>query len=438
MQSMETTSFQDVSIRSFDNKEFIRVIAGFALVIAGVIAPPIMYAAAIYGVAMLLLCRDEDTILSALFSWLSISPIFKFSPNATSIFTYLEIISIVKLFIINRKIEKQLFGVLSLYMVYVLIGSKLDGTTYIKTIVLPIIVYLTVRNMDYARLSKISGYYILGVFIGSLIGVCRAWIPNINSFIAYKSVNLSYSAGTGYESAIRFSGLWGDPNYYSIHLLLVMAICILFYIRKQIKIISFSCLFGGAIVFGAMTGSKSFILMAAIVTFFFIISLIYNRQFSRMIIVLSIIIITLLLMYTGKIDIFSTVLTRFTNVSTGFARSGLTTGRTELLPYYLHLFIEDPIKLLVGNGIGIGHSYRPPHNTLIDFLDIVGVFGTALFGAVIVRIYKLTPSDGYGSIFILLIVPMFFFLSMFYSIDFCFELALILCFLRMGSVPERI
>lgn len=437
MHSMETTSYQDLSIRSFDNQTLIKVILGFALVLAGVIARPIMYVAAVYGAGLILLCRDEDSILSALFAWLSISSVFKFSPNATSIFTYLEIISIVKLFLMNREIEKRLFGVLSLYIIYTLIGSGFDATTYIKTIMLPIIVYLTVRNMDYARLSKISGYYILGVFAGSLMGVCRAWIPNINSFIAYKSVNLSYSAGTGYESAIRFSGLWGDPNYYSIHLLLVMSICILLYIRKQIGIISFSGIYGGVIVFGAMTGSKSFIIMVAIVTFFFVLSLIHNRQFSRMIFILSLVIVVLLLMYTGKIDIFSTVLTRFANVSTGFARSGLTTGRLELVQYYLHLFIEDPIKLLVGNGIGVGHSYRPPHNTLIDFLDIVGVLGTALFSAVIVRIYKQTPSDGEGSAFILLIVPMFFFLSMFYSIDFCFELALILCFLRMGSVPER-
>ena len=191
-------------------------------------------------------------------------------------------------------------------------------------------------------------------------------------------------------------------------------------------------------VLGAMTGSKSFILMAAIITFFFVLSLFYYRQFLRMAFIMMIIVILLILMYTGRIYIFSTALTRFTNASTGFARSGILTGRLELVQYYAQLFINDPLKLLFGNGIGVGHSYRPPHNTLIDFLDIIGFFGTILFGAVLVKTYNLTPSDGRGSLYILLVVPMFFFFSMFYSIDFSFELALILCYLRLGKIPERV
>ena len=138
-----------------------------------------------------------------------------------------------------------------------------------------------------------------------------------------------------------------------------------------------------------------------------------------------------------RIDIFSTVLTRFRNINTGFSSSGITTGRIELLQYYLQLFLENPVKFIIGNGIGIGYSYRPPHNTIIDFLDIMGLIGTFLFSALLIKIYKLTPTEGKGTAFILLVPLMYFFLSMFYSIDFCFELALIYCFSRQGIITER-
>lgn len=415
----------------------LKVLFAMVLIVGGVVFRPLMYAASIFVVLIVFFSQTEEEIFSIAFALLSLSPIFKFSPNSSSVFTYLEIVIIFKLIIRNRKIETKFLVGVVLFIIYVLAGSNFDISTTVKTIMMPIIMYLICRDMNYEKLTIVSGYYIGGVIIGSVLGICRAWIPNLNSFISYKSVHLSLVNGKGFESALRFSGLWGDPNYYSIHLLLVMTICIILYFRKQIAHSFFIVLYGLSVVFGSMTGSKSYFLMAAILTVIFLFSLIYFRQTSMFIGILILLSVVLLLLITGKIDLFSTVLTRLNNVNSGFSKSGLTTGRIELLQYYMNLFAEKPLKFLIGNGVAVGHSYRHPHNTLIDYLDVLGLLGTILSGYVFVIVYKDTPKIGKGNILIALVIPMFFFLSMFYSIDFCFEVALIICFFKQGIIEHN-
>ena len=439
MQTVETIieSNDNRVINNFNYTILLKVVIGMILIVGGVVFRPLMYVAAIYTAAIVFLSKSDADIISIAFSLLSLSPIFKFSPNSSSVFTYLEILIVIKLLISNRKIEAKFLVGIVLFIIYVLAGANFDISTTIKTIMMPIILYLICRNMNYEKLTVVSGYYIIGVFVGSVLGVCRAWIPNLNSFISYKSVHLSMVEGRGFETAVRFSGLWGDPNYYSIHLFLVMTIGVIFYFRKQVSPIIFFFVYGLSVVFGSMTGSKSYFLMAAILTIIFVFCLIHYRQMSMLIGVSVLSGFVLFLLLTGKIDLFSTVITRLNNANSGFSKSGLTTGRIELLQYYLNLFAERPIKFLIGNGIAVGHSYRHPHNTLIDYLDVLGLIGSVLSCYVFASVYKDTPRIGKGNILIALVIPMFFFLSMFYSIDFCFELALIVCFLKQGVVEPK-
>ena len=422
MQPMDECAEQNNVIERLDTILLFKVLAGVLLIILGVAFRPVMYLACVYSFVVVLFTKDEGNVIAMQFAWLSFSPIFKFSPNSTSVFTILELVFVAKLIMCNRRVEKKTFVLLLIYSIYVIAGASLAFSDLVKTILVPIILYLIIRSMDLA---------------GSLVGLCRAWIPNLNSFITYKNANLAFIEGRGFDAVTRFSGLWGDPNYYSIHLLLVMSICIVFYVRKQLKPIPFMIIYGVSILFGAFTGSKSFFIMAALVTIFFVVTLIYNHQFSRMTIVLLALVVVLILMIQGKIDVFSTVFSRLINDTTGVSGTDITTGRLQLITYYLQLFANNPAKFVFGNGVGVGLSYRPPHNTLFDFLDILGLVGTTIMSLLLYHMYKNTPKEGQGSKFVLLIVPMFFVLSMFYSIDFCFELALVFCFLRQGQIKQE-
>ena len=60
--------------------------------------------------------------------------------------------------------------------------------------------------------------------------------------------------------------------------------------------------------------------------------------------------------------------------------SELTTERTDLWKMYFLNLIDHPLKMIVGNGFGKGYSFeRYPHNTYLDFLDLLGILGTVLF-----------------------------------------------------------
>lgn len=410
----------------------IKVLIGIVLVLGGVIARPVMYVAALYSLIVIITYKDTKDLICTMFAWLNISTIFKFSLNSTSIFTYLELVTILILIIRNRKINKRILLLIFIYGVYVFVGSNFDFATYLKTLMIPLVLYLLLRELNYGRLKEVSFYYILGLLAGSALGLIKSFIPNLNAMVVYKKVNLSYSVGEGFTTSTRFSALWGDPNYYSVHLILAMVIIAILYLRLEIKPITFYILEGLFILLGALTGSKSFLFMAVITVAIFIVLSLKKGQSSRVIAAAGIVLVIVLLTFTGKIDLFSVVLRRIGNANTGFALSGLTTGRTELLQYYFRLFIESPIKFLIGNGIGEGFSYRPPHNTVIDYLDLLGLIGSVIALLLFIVIFSKAPSEGCGSKFVLVVALMFFALSMFYSIDFCFELTLIAAYMRLG------
>lgn len=416
----------------------LKIAVGYLLIIAGVVFRPAMYLATLYTIFAVLLEKESIIIICYLFAWLNVSTIFKFSVDGISVFTLLELLAISKILLKKRSIELRFFILWVLYVAYLMIGMGDAYTDLIKTAMMPLMLYSIVYQMNYSKLRTAATCYTLGVLVSSVLGLLRNAIPNLKEFIFYKSVNLSYSAGSGFETSLRFSGLLADPNYYSIHLILVMSISVIMYLRKELKPILFISIYVAILLFGAMTGSKSFLLMAAIVTMIFVFSLIKERQFSRFLVISILILVLLIMMYAGRIDVFSVVVQRIMNVNTGFSQTGMTTGRIDLWEIYGNMFSDNYIKFLVGNGIGVGHSYyRPPHNTIIDFLDIIGVLGTIIITAIVIRTYQITPREGRGSKIILLVAPMFLFLSMFYSFDFCFGIAMIFCFAKQGKLYYR-
>lgn len=414
----------------------IKVSFGYLVILMGVMASPMRYVSALYCFGALLLARDRADIICMLFAWISVSPIFKFTPGATSTFTYLELLAIGKLFWMDRKINKRFLFCWLVYLSYLVVGMGGEYATFIKTVMMPMLLYLLTKEPNYDQLKQTSLYYIVGTLVGSVLGLCKAFIPNLSSFLSdYKIVNVSYSTVTGFSAEIRFSALWEDPNYYSIHLIAAIAICIILYLRKELPVYLFYGTYGVMTLFGAMTGSKSFLLMLVLVTIILMIGLFKDCQYRQLLFLLALVVGFLVLVMLGRVDLFSRVLARLENVNN--STTGLTTGRADLWVYYLNLFWENPLKLLVGNGLQRGFSYRPPHNTYIDFIDLLGLLGATLSAVVIIMPYFIMPKSGKGSgkvLFVILI--MYFFLSMFYAIDFVFELAIAFSFCRIGPVAE--
>lgn len=400
----------------------LKVILGFALVVAGVAFRPIMYLAALFFVAVILIEKNPRYIASMMFAWLSISPIFKFSVGGTSFFTYLELLVIIKLLIINRKLEVKFFAALALYSAYMMIGMGNEYTDLIKAICVPMLIYFFFKDMSYLSLKSCTFYYIVGIVISSVIGLAKAFIPNMTAFVNYKNVRMGQSASS-IIFADRFSGLWTDPNYFSIHLIIAIAVISVLFSRKEIRSTTFYAVYALMVAFGALTGSKSFILMLVVVTVLSVIVLLKEGQYAHSVLFGIVIAIGVFLLMSGYIDVFSRAIYRIQNVST----LGFDTGRSDIWKGYFDMYFDSLPLMLFGSGLGKSFLLRVPHNTYLDIFVLFGIVGGILciatfHYAIKPRTISMKPQS---IVPLITLAAMYFALSMYYSVELPFQMIIV-------------
>ena len=298
-------------------------------------------------------------------------------------------------------------------------------TTGIKTILIPILFLLLGSEINNENIGKITFGYVYGVVVGSIIALLREKIPHMQEFVSYKATAMQYSGSVGYTRVTRVSGVWGDPNYYSVHLILCIILCAILFSKKKISNVSFYFVYIFTAIMGALTGSKSFLLMLVIVSIFIISILARDKQYSHLAIFIGMIFIAVVYVLSGKIDIFSFALDRLLSPDIE-GTTDLTTGRSSRWVQYSIDFIENPTHLVFGTGVKNGFIFNAPHNTYFDFLTILGILGTALFWTSIwISSKRIWRNQRKGTIYpILILAIMYFFLSMIFNIEFVFELVL--------------
>ena len=217
-----------------------------------------------------------ELIFCDLFFLLSLASIYKYSPGTTSFFTLIEIYAIVLIAFRKKKFDLKFLISLSIFICYILLiclfNLTFDFANFIKQIMNIIILYFFVRTVDKAVYKSIILYYVFGVVAASIIGLFSKYIPNFYEYIRFVDWMVD---GVDYT---RFTGLSGDPNYYSINLILSFSGIILLNYRNELKF-SFWLLFVCLTVFGLLTLSKSFILMYFFVCIMLIYACVKKRKF---------------------------------------------------------------------------------------------------------------------------------------------------------------
>ncbi|MDO4991079.1 MAG: hypothetical protein Q4E45_11290 [Eubacteriales bacterium] len=390
----------------------IRTIIGFSLVVAGIVFSPIMYLAALYTVVVILLEKSSLAIFCYLSAWLHVSAIFKLAVGSVTLFTLLEFVTICKLMLTRRPFKKWFLLAWMTYTVYLFIGMGSEYPEMIKAMCVPLLIYLFMRLLNYSGLKIVSLYYFIGLMVSSVIGLLRNQIPNMSAFVNFKQQGLGVQ-NFSLVKVDRFSGLWGDPNYYSTHLIIIISIICVLFSRREISAWVFYAVYSVMAALGAMTGSKSFILMLLVIVLFTILLLLRQKLYSHAIVFICAVLIALALMLTGIINPFEMVMYRFQNQE----HSGFTTGRIAIWRDYLDLLGSNSKMLLFGNGLGNSFPNRAPHNTLLDFIVLFGLFG----GLICITTIVLASSRGGirqkgGSVIPLVsMLILYMFLSMFYS-----------------------
>ena len=110
--------------------------------------------------------------------------------------------------------------------------------------------------------------YIAGVLTSSLLMYVNLSLFRITEYVSSKTERL-VGADVG-DNITRFAGLYGDPNYYSVNIIVAMILILCLYRKRKINSIHSIILIVPFVFFAAKTGSKSALLMLIIPALLFV------------------------------------------------------------------------------------------------------------------------------------------------------------------------
>ena len=417
---MDTTRVTSPARFSFN----IGLCAPFAvglLIVAGTYNNAFSYFALFLSALVILSFSQEDALCLMMFT-MPFANIFKSNPDAQSFFTYLLFFYSVCMLFKRRSVSTSFVLWLLFFTAYLGLQSfvSLNFFRILKFVFNLFFIYFAVNTKTSNDRKNVFLYYVLGIVISSFVSFLRL-AQDLDLYIGAKS--LGYEHG---EMA-RFAGLYGDPNYYSVNIVVSLCLVVLLLHKKQINILGACILSAPLVMFSIMTYSKSAFLMLPIPVFMILYSKIKSKKYFLSFVFAIAAFILAISALSGKVEIFDTVISRFNDDS----NPSVTTGRAELWRVYVDHLRNSPIQFIIGGGFGadiIGE--RAAHNTYIDMIYYLGLFGTAILIPVFATIGKSIPSPPKKNLLnysvLAVIAVMYFFLSELFYFDMAFHLALII------------
>ena len=112
-------------------------------------------------------------------------------------------------------------------MAYVFAGSAGGYSNVIKQCIIPCVIYGYLATGK-PNLKSFIFYYFAGLVTSSIVALFIEQIPNMSLYVSY---DMAYEL----DDVVRFSGLYTDPNYYSLAIMLVWSSLIVLYLYGKIK-----------------------------------------------------------------------------------------------------------------------------------------------------------------------------------------------------------
>ena len=318
--------------------------------------------------SVFLFCKIQVCI-PALFFLLPSASILKYDVEDISLFTILFFLVVLKTFINVKEFDVKFIVCLLAFFGYNLIFSSFSQIFSIITISSGILMLYLLKNIsiDY-KYTIIS--YAIGICFASCLALLKSFLPVIQHFINDVAIKL----GEG-SYANRFSGLQGNPNYFTLDVIIVLSSLVVAYYLKPEKIYLF--LFVLLSIFGIMSISKSFFISWVILIFiWFIISI--KDNIINLFKFVGLFLIAFLLIYCVAYEYINAYVLRFAE-DIGGSLASITTGRTEIWEKYIDKIFSDPVIFLFGAGVNSKVGDLGTHNTYLDCFYSFGVIGTILF-----------------------------------------------------------
>ena len=323
------------------------------------------------GISLLviLLSASRNAFLYLLFL-LPFASILKTNPDNISFFTILFFIALLKQVVSQRSLSGKLLLLLLLLFAYCLAFSGVAQLAAIATMVAGILMIYYIGREEVDVNTAILCFS-AGICLASVLALFSSSFPIINTFIKEALMKLGDD-----NYATRFSGLQGNPNYYTLDATVaISAIIVLQNSGKTHKMqVPFLIILS---IFGIMSISKSFLLVwLLLICCWFIVAT--QRGIGNLMKFVFLIILLAAVGYLFAYDSINNYLFRFSE-DQGSTLDAVTTGRAHLWKAYWDAFIHNVRTLFLGSGLktvlDIG---KGAHNTYLELLFSMGVVGTIL------------------------------------------------------------
>ena len=254
---------------------------------------------------------------------------------------------------------------------YFLARSTNDFVTALPVLsgVLLICIATVIINRENAII--ISKAYILSVFASSIFGYI---FKESNALIHYtRNPTLAHYG----SDAVRFKGLFTDPNYYSSCVIIAIALMVVLYLCKEVNTTLFVTAFSGLTVFGFITYSKMFLIVYVFVCLFYLATSVKRKRFTILFIIGFLVLFILFNFMSDKLEFFAIMRDRFTEADD---LNSFTTGRSDAWIDYLDYIFANTKTLFLGETLNAPLLNKiGTHNLAIELLYYSGVVGLTLF-----------------------------------------------------------
>lgn len=298
--------------------------------------------------------------------------ILKLNINYISFYSIIFFILVIKMIIVYQNIEKNFLFFSLLFFLYCILFTGFNQIATIITMFFGILLLYYVKKEKICTTTMISAY-ILGICLSSFLALLASFsdfLPNLSKFIDNVTIKISG------RLVIRFCGLGGNPNYYSLTIILALSAIVILMNNNGFKLY-YAILFVILSIFGFLTLSKSFLLsyLLLIVLSFFL--LIKNRKKQKFIMLIAAI-FGICLIYYFTSDYINDILFRFESADT---LDKVSTGRLSIWKTYIIEIFNNLKTMFLGNGLNsiISSIALGSHNTYIQSIFYLGFIGTTIF-----------------------------------------------------------
>lgn len=241
-------------------------------------------------------------------------------------------------------------ALLVLLVCYLLLRMQFAVSDFLLCVSQFIIIYLMLSFLDAQTIVLDIESFIINMVVSSAYALLLRKTPAITHMTGAE-VAAYYGS-----SLTRFKGLFRDPNYYMSLVIMAIVLLTLLYIKKYTSRRAFLLSIACMLLFGALTYSKTFILLLGL---YWLLCLFYLIRGKRYLLAFIYIFATAFLAVILSDTLFATTLYRLTSAS---SVRELTTGRSILLEMYGREIISSPDILLFGNGMSAQLLKKGTHN----------------------------------------------------------------------------